>query len=80
MVCVPTVAPSQISQRRPRDSMSTESMLNTLIFTEISSFCIDTVDMESLSTLTHLTGNETLYQLPPNDKKNLNMSANSRVK
>ncbi len=64
----------QLSQRRMRlhvnwvnaewDSTSTESTQNTLTFTKILSFRVDSVDMESHSALTQLTWSLTWSLIP----------------
>jgi hypothetical protein len=60
-----SLIPRQLSQRQVRlyvnwvntewDSMSTESTRNDKIFVNVGVFCVDSVDMESHSTLTQLT-------------------------
>ncbi len=62
-------------------STVTEPTPKAPTFSKISSFCVDSVDVESHLVLTQLMGNETLHQLSHcRMVKNLNKSANSRTK
>jgi hypothetical protein len=56
--------------------MSTESVRKA----PISSFRIDSVDMESHLALTQLTANETLHGISQQNEENLKLLVNSRIK